>query len=71
MQVFRIKTTVSNEDTLTIKKHPFQPGDKVEVVVRGHEREREPRERYPLRGKPIHYIDPFGSVAEDEWNILQ
>lgn len=24
---------------------------------------------YALRGEPIEYVDPFGSVAEDDWNL--
>lgn len=27
--------------------------------------------RYPLRGKPIRYTDPFGSIAEGDWEVLQ
>jgi len=26
---------------------------------------------YPLRDKPIRYDDPFGSVAEDDWELLK
>jgi hypothetical protein len=46
-------------------------GEKVEVIVRRRERQRERRGRYPLRGKPIRYLDPFGSVAENDWEALQ
>ncbi|MFQ5852248.1 MAG: hypothetical protein ACE5JU_16905 [Candidatus Binatia bacterium] len=71
MQTYRVETTVSNDGTLTIKGLPFRAGDKVEVIVRSREREREHRERYPLRGKPIRYISPFESVAEDDWGALK
>jgi hypothetical protein len=27
--------------------------------------------RYPLRGKPIRYINPFESVAENDWDVLR
>ncbi len=70
MQTYRVKTTVPNDRTLTIKGIPFHAGDKVEIIVRGHECERERTRRYPLRGKPIRYVDPFGSVAEDDWDAL-
>jgi hypothetical protein len=62
---------VSSNRTLTIKELPFQVGEKVEVIVRRRERERKRGGRYPLRGKPIRYIDPFGSVAKSEWEALQ
>lgn len=70
MQTYSVETTVSNDGTLTIKGLPFRAGDKVEVIVRSCERKQEPRERCPLRGKPIRYLDPFESVAQDDWNTL-
>ncbi len=69
--MYRVKTTVSNDGTLTIKELPFRAGDEVEVIVRSRERERERGWRYPLRGKPIRYVDPFESAAEDDWDVLQ
>ncbi len=71
MQMYRVETTVSGEGTLTIKGLPFQAGDKVEVIVRGQEREQERSMRYPLRSKPIRYVDPLKSVAEDDWDALR
>ena len=71
MQTYRVETKVSRNRTLTIKGLPFQVGEKVEVIVRRREREREHRGRYPLRGKPIRYPDPFGSVAENDWEALR
>lgn len=66
MQTYRVETKVSDDGTVTIKGLPFRAGDKVEVIVRSCEREAERRGCYPLRGAPIRYVDPFGSVAEDE-----
>ncbi len=66
MQTYRVETMVSSNRTLIIKELPFLAGEKVEVIVRRREREREHRRHYPLRGKPIRYIDPFGSVAESK-----
>ena len=71
MQMYRVKATVSNDGMVTIKELPFRAGDNVEVVVRGYWREGERSWDYPLRGKPIRYLDPFKSVAEDDWNVLQ
>jgi hypothetical protein len=71
MQTYHITTRVSDDGTITIKKAPFQAGDEVEVIL--HSRERKPMHdgRYPLRDKPIRYVDPFGSVAEDDWDALR
>lgn len=71
MQMYRVETAVSNDGTLTVKGLPFQAGDKVEVIVRSREREQEHSERYPLHDKPIRYVDPLDSVAEDDWDVLK
>ena len=71
MQMYRVEATVSNDGTLTIKGVPFRAGDKVEVIVRSRECEKERSGRYPLRGKPIRYVDPFESVAKDDWEALK
>ena len=68
--VYRAETIVSNDGTLTIVGLPFQAGDRVEVIVRDRPREQQSDQRYPLRGKPIHYVDPFESVAEKDWEAL-
>jgi hypothetical protein len=68
--IYQVKTTVSQDGTITIKKLPFQAGDQVEVTVRGREHKVWSAQGYPLRGIPIHYEDPFGSVARNDWNVL-
>lgn len=68
MRIYRAKLTVSSDRTITIEKLPFQAGDRVEVTVRSLKSGSENGECYPLRGKPFRYIDPFGSVAETDWN---
>jgi hypothetical protein len=69
MRVCRFETTVSGDGTVTVKDIPFPPGQEVEVVVCSHEPRHRETELYPLRGKPMQYIDPFESVAEDDWEI--
>lgn len=69
MQVYHLEAIISSDGTLTVKGLPFREGDRVEVTVRS--RERKPGERYPLRGKLVRYVEPFGSVAEDDWNALR
>lgn len=31
----------------------------------------EENDPYPLRGKPFQYIDPFNSVAKEDWDVLK
>ena len=70
MQTYRTETKVGNDGTLTIKGLPFRAGERVEVIVRGQEQAARV-DRYPLRGKPLRYTDPFGSVAEEDWEALR
>ena len=71
MQDYIVETRVSSDGSLTIKGLPFQAGDEVEVIIRSHKHGAGKGKRYPLRGKPIRYIDPFGSVAEEDWEVLR
>jgi hypothetical protein len=71
MQDYRVETKVSSDGSLIIKELPFQPGDKVEVIIRSYNHGERKGTCYPLRGKPIRYTDPFGSVAEKDWEALR
>jgi len=68
--IYQVKTTVSQDGTITIEKLPFKAGDQVEVTVRSRERKVWSDQDYPLRGIPIQYEDPLGSVARNDWNVL-
>jgi len=71
MQDYIVETRVSSDGSLTIKGLPFQAGDEVEVIIRSHKHREGRGKCYPLRGKPIRYTDPFGSVAEKDWEALR
>ena len=64
---YRVQTTVSSDGTLAVSDIPFAPGQAVEVVVRRVKPPRRQGPRYPLRGTPVFYADPFSPVAQDEW----
>ncbi|NUM48755.1 MAG: hypothetical protein HUU38_28950 [Anaerolineales bacterium] len=70
MQAFRTETTLSQDGKLSIKGLPFRKGDKVEVIVLT-QKSQQAKERYPLRGKPVVYHNPFDGVAEDDWEALK
>jgi len=71
MQAFRTETILSQDGVLTVTDVPFRAGEKVEIIIfRLHQCPMD-AERYPLRGKPIRYLAPYESVAEDDWNALQ
>ncbi|VEN74431.1 conserved hypothetical protein [Candidatus Desulfarcum epimagneticum] len=72
MQKHHIKTTISDEGSLIIKELPFSPGDTVEITINTcYDKTKKGVSRYSLRGKPFQYPDPFGSVAENEWDALK
>jgi len=71
MQDYRVEAEVSKEGSVTVKGIPFQAGDRVEVIIRSQTPTGEGRRRYPLRGKRVRYTDPFGSVAENDWEALR
>ncbi len=71
METVHIETTISSEGTLIIRGLPFQPGDEVEVTIRSRKTGQKRHTKYPLRGKPLRYVDPFDSVAENDWELLK
>jgi hypothetical protein len=70
MPDYRIETKVESDGSLTISGLPFQAGDRVEVIVRSQKAAEGNGERYPLRGKPFRYANPFDSVGEQDWGVL-
>lgn len=71
MSTYRVETTALENGTITVEGLPVRAGDKVEIVVIHHEAGTETPRSYTLRGLPVVYDDPFGSVAEDDWNALR
>lgn len=70
MQAYRTETIISQDGKLLIKGLPFRKGDAVEVIVLTQQRQHF-GDRYPLRGKPVEYLNPHDGVADDEWEALQ
>ena len=71
MDVYRVVKRIAPGGRLSLRNLPFQPGDRVEVIVRSQKDAGGDGEPYPLRGKPVHYLDPFESVDENEWEALR
>ncbi len=69
-ETYRVEVVVTDDGTLTLTGLPLRAGDRVEVIVRRHEANGAAAGRYPLRGKPYRYDDPFESAAEDDWDAL-
>lgn len=71
MQASRVETTLQQEGTLTLSNLPFQAGETVEVSILVPPSLALDRQRYPLRGVPIRYVDPTAPVAQAEWEAAQ
>lgn len=71
MQEIRIETTIEQDGELQLKNLPIQAGEDVEVIIVRHSEAASKSALYTLRGLPLIYNDPFGSVAETEWDALK
>ena len=80
MEAVRIETEVQADGTITVNNLPFSTGEKVEVIVLSALTPKAAQERqdaaeankYPLRGMPIVYHDPFEpAVPESDWEVYQ
>ena len=66
---FRTKALVTKGGKVSIKGMPFRAGESVEVIVRRGKKSTRAA-KYPLRGKPVIYRDPFKSASSD-WEAMQ
>lgn len=71
METYRVVKKVASGRKLLLDDLPFRAGDRVEVVVRSQKRGQGTGDRYPLRGKPVRYLQPFEGVDENQWEVLQ
>ncbi len=70
-QAYRVHSQISVDGTLKLENLPFEPGEAVEVIVLAEERRVREEQRYPLRGKPLTYVNPTEPVADSDWHALQ
>ena len=65
MSVPVAEATVDPLGRLVLDHLPFQPGEKVEVLLRSHDG----GDRVPvdLRGSVLRYDNPLAPVAESDW----
>jgi hypothetical protein len=68
---YETRADVHGDGALTLTGLPFPAGTRVEVVVRPvTDDATATATTYPLRGRPLRYDAPFGSVAEADWDVL-
>lgn len=71
MSTHHVETKLTEDGKLTLNDLPFHAGDAVEVIVMSRTTEAPSVDRYPLRGKPVQYIEPTEPVAEEDWEALR
>ena len=71
MQAYRVETTVEQDGTLTLSNLPLRAGEAVEVIILVSPPVALNRQRYPLRGLPLRYVDPTEPVAQADWEAAQ
>jgi hypothetical protein len=71
MSKHHFETKLTEDGKLTLNDLPFRAGETVEVIVVSHSPKAQPANPYPLRGKPIHYIEPTEPVVEEDWEALR
>jgi hypothetical protein len=71
MKDYKVETKIERDGSLTIRGLPFRAGERVQVIVRSQQAPPGNGDRHPLRGKPVRYTNPFGSVAEGDWEALK
>ena len=71
MNAHRVETVVGQDRTVVIEDLPFQVGEAVVVIISHCSSKCNEKDRYPLRGTPIKYLDPTEPVADGDWSVLQ
>jgi len=71
MQAYRVETTLQQDGTLTLSNLPLRAGETVEVIILVQPPDAVDRQRYPLRGVPVRYVDPTEPVAQADWEAVQ
>ncbi len=71
MQAYCLETVIQKDGVLTLDNLPLKAGVAIEVIIQVQPVAPSSSDRYPLRGKPVTYLDPMESVAESDWGATQ
>lgn len=70
MQAYRLETVIQQDGTLSLSNLPLKAGSPIEVIILVQPVTPSNLNRYPLRGKPITYLNPTEPVAQSDWSTL-
>lgn len=71
MEAYRREATIEHDGSLTLENLPLQAGSSVEVIILVQAAPPAQGDRYPLRGQPLIYHNPFDPVAHSDWDALR
>jgi hypothetical protein len=71
LPTYRVEAILSEDGKLTLSNLPFHAGEAVEVIVLSRSVAAPRGNRHPLRGTPVAYIEPTGTVAEPDWDVIR
>nr|VFK68162.1 MAG: hypothetical protein BECKUNK1418G_GA0071005_12063 [Candidatus Kentron sp. UNK]VFK73436.1 MAG: hypothetical protein BECKUNK1418H_GA0071006_12023 [Candidatus Kentron sp. UNK] len=71
MKAYFCEHTMKENGMLTLRKLPFNTGEKIEVIIIPRSKPNSEEKRYPFWGKPIIYPNPTDPVAEADWEIYK
>jgi len=74
MNAIRIRTQLTQNHELILKDLPLKKGRKVEVIILEEESDNATPlvNRFPLRGRPLRYDEPFGSATDEtDWEATR
>jgi hypothetical protein len=71
MEAYRREATIEQDGQLKLDNLPLQAGASVEVIILVQGVPLAQGDRYPLRGQPVTYLNPFEPVADSDWSALR
>jgi hypothetical protein len=66
-----VQATVGDHGSVTLDRLPYQSGQRVDVTICPVDLPPAARNRYPLAGVKVEYRDPYGGVAEGDWEAAR
>ncbi len=71
MQAYRVETVIQKDGALNLSNLPLKAGSSIEVIILVQPTGSADLNLYPLRGKPITFLQPTDPVAQEDWSASQ